>query len=98
MYAPSLKRENFTALTRLDQNRAAGLLSLKTGVEVDRIKNVIIWGNHSATQFPDVDHGYILDNKDKKSIVSVVNDQNYLRKEFVETVAKRGAAIIQARK
>ena len=58
-YAPSIPKENFTAMTRLDQNRAAAQLAQKAGVGVEKVKQCIIWGNHSSTQFPDVEHATI---------------------------------------
>jgi len=99
--APDIPKENFTALTRLDHNRANSQLSdrIKTGVE--NIRNVIIWGNHSATQVPDVNHAHVVDPKNtktKKSVKSLVNDDAWLKGEFMSIVQKRGAAIIAARK
>ena len=67
-YAPSIPKKNFTALTRLDQNRALSQLSDKLKVPVEDIKNVIIWGNHSLTQYPDVNHGQVAIGGQNKSI------------------------------
>lgn len=67
-YAPSIPKKNFTALTRLDQNRALSQLSEKLKTPVEDIKNVIIWGNHSLTQYPDVNHGQVTIGGQKKSI------------------------------
>ena len=87
-------RTNFSAMTRLDQNRAAAQLALKAGVEVGRVSNVTIWGNHSSTQFPDAEHATI----DGKPVTEVIKDAAWLQTEFVPTVQKRGAAVIAARK
>eukprot|EP00241_Pyramimonas_parkeae_P006582 CAMPEP_0114247618 /NCGR_PEP_ID=MMETSP0058-20121206/13120_1 /TAXON_ID=36894 /ORGANISM="Pyramimonas parkeae, CCMP726" /LENGTH=334 /DNA_ID=CAMNT_0001360939 /DNA_START=81 /DNA_END=1085 /DNA_ORIENTATION=+ len=97
--APSIPKENITCLTRLDHNRALGQVSLKLGVSVDTVKNVIIWGNHSSTQYPDVNHGVVV-RSDGMSVPirAAINDDEYLRGEFVKTVQQRGAAIIKARK
>lgn len=65
--APNIPKENFTALTRLDHNRAAHQIAERVKTGVENIRNLIIWGNHSATQVPDVNHAYILDAKDKKA-------------------------------
>eukprot|EP00350_Pseudokeronopsis_sp_OXSARD2_P008017 CAMPEP_0170545262 /NCGR_PEP_ID=MMETSP0211-20121228/3715_1 /TAXON_ID=311385 /ORGANISM="Pseudokeronopsis sp., Strain OXSARD2" /LENGTH=286 /DNA_ID=CAMNT_0010849117 /DNA_START=213 /DNA_END=1073 /DNA_ORIENTATION=- len=97
-YAPSINRRNFTALTRLDQNRAVSQLSEKTGVKVDDIKNVTIWGNHSLTQFPDISHGEIVDGEMKKPIADVVNDDNWAKETFISKVQKRGGEIISVMK
>ena len=96
--APSIPRENFTALTRLDQNRAIAQLSMRLKTDVSSIKNVIIWGNHSKTQYPDINHAVVLSNGSKKSIREAVKDDSYLNGSFIETVQDRGAAIIAARK
>lgn len=97
-YAPSIPRENFTAMTRLDQNRARAQIAAKLGVGVENVKNVIIWGNHSSTQFPDAKSASVKLNGTDKSVYEAINDEAYLRGAFVETVQKRGAAVIGARK
>ncbi|XP_008558001.1 malate dehydrogenase, cytoplasmic [Microplitis demolitor] len=98
-YAPSIPKENFTAMTRLDQNRAQAALASRLGVQVDKIKNVIIWGNHSSTQYPDAAHAVAeLPGKGSVSVSSAVNDSGWLNGEFLETIQKRGAAVIAARK
>jgi len=96
--APSIPKENFSALTRLDQNRATAQIANKAGVAADKVKNVCIWGNHSATQYPDAWNGTV--EKDGKSITAVqgVNNDEWLKTEFIETVQKRGAAVLAARK
>jgi len=90
-YAPSIPKENFSAMTRLDQNRAAGQLSLKIGEPITSIKKVTIWGNHSSTQFPDASQATV--NGQPLSV-----DASWLQNEFIPTVQKRGAAVIAARK
>lgn len=92
-HAPSIPAENITAMTRLDHNRALGQLSERSGVHVAKVRNAIIWGNHSSTQVPDVNHATI----DGKPAREVISDDAYLDGPFVETVQQRGAAIIKAR-
>ncbi len=91
--APDIPQERFSALTRLDHNRAISQLSAKTGAAVSEIKKMTIWGNHSATQYPDIFHAEV----GGKNAAEVVNDQAWLENDFIPTVAKRGAAIIEAR-
>jgi malate dehydrogenase len=91
--APDIPRERFSALTRLDHNRAISQLSAKTGAAVTDIKKMTIWGNHSATQYPDVFHAEI----GGRNAAEVVGDQDWVENTFIPTVAKRGAAIIDAR-
>lgn len=91
--APDIPREQFFAMTMLDQNRGLAQLALKAGVAVKEVQNMIIWGNHSATQYPDFYHAKIGD----RYAVDVIQDENWLTQEFIETVQKRGAAIIEAR-
>ncbi|GAA2147879.1 malate dehydrogenase [Actinomadura napierensis] len=92
-HAPDVPAERFTAMTRLDHNRALAQLSKKAGVSVADIKKMTIWGNHSATQYPDIFHAEIAG----KNAAETVNDQAWLENDFIPTVAKRGAAIIEAR-
>jgi malate dehydrogenase len=91
--APDIPKERFSALTRLDHNRAISQLAKKTGVAVTDLKKVTIWGNHSATQYPDIFHAEV----NGKNAAEVVNDQAWIENDFIPTVAKRGAAIIDAR-
>jgi malate dehydrogenase len=91
--APDIPKERFSALTRLDHNRAISQLARKTGAKVTDIKKMTIWGNHSATQYPDIFHAEV----GGKNAAEVVNDQNWIENDFIPTVAKRGAAIIDAR-
>jgi malate dehydrogenase len=92
-HAPDVPADRFTAMMRLDHNRALSQLSKKTGAPVSSITRLTIWGNHSATQYPDIFHAEV----DGKNAAEVVNDQQWLETEFIPTVAKRGAAIIEAR-
>ena len=101
-YAPSIPKKNFTAMTRLDQTRAISQISAKTGAKIEDIENIIIWGNHSATQYPDTFHATI----QGKPLRQVVNDDSYLQGPiregshgpFISKVAKRGAEIISVMK
>lgn len=90
--APNLKPEQFTSMTRLDHNRAMSQLAAKAGAKVADVKGVVIWGNHSSTQVPDVTHATI----GGRSATDLVDDA-WVTNEFIPTVQKRGAAIIQAR-
>ena len=91
--APSLPSKNFTAMMRLDHNRAISQLSAKLGKAVTSIHKVTIWGNHSATQYPDIFHAEVEGAK----LWPMINDQAWLEGNFIPTVQKRGAAIIDAR-
>ncbi|CAF1548949.1 unnamed protein product [Adineta steineri] len=97
-YAPSIPRENFTCLTRLDHNRAKGQIASRLKVTPDAVKNVIIWGNHSSTQFPDVRSATVTIHGKETPVYEAVKDDNWLKNDFVSTVQKRGAAVIAARK
>ena len=90
--ARDIDPRNFTAMTRLDHNRAMAQLAEKTGKHVNDVKKVIIWGNHSATQYPDLNHATV----DGQSALSLV-DQSWYADTFIPTVQQRGAAIIKAR-
>ena len=92
-HAPDVPKSRFTAMTRLDHNRAKSQLAKKAGVAVSDITNLTIWGNHSATQYPDIFHAKI----NGRSALEVVDDRSWLESDFIPTVAKRGAAIIEAR-
>jgi malate dehydrogenase len=91
-HAPDVPRDRFTAMTRLDHNRALSQLAAKTGATVAEIARVAIWGNHSATQYPDVSHATIAGRPAPE-----VLDAHWVEHTFIPTVAKRGAAIIDAR-
>jgi malate dehydrogenase len=91
--APSIGPDRFTAMTRLDHNRALAQLSAKVGHPVTDITRMTIWGNHSATQYPDIFHAEVAG----KPAAEVVGDQTWVEKDFIPTVQQRGAAIIEAR-
>jgi malate dehydrogenase len=100
MNAPDVPATQFHAMTRLDHNRAVGQLAEKIGVGAAQVKNVVIWGNHSNTMYPDVSHGVVVDVPSAglvSSIAAAVNDPAWVSKAFVDTVALRGGAIIKAR-
>jgi len=90
--APKLDRRQFTAMTRLDHNRAISLLAEKTGARATDVRNVTIWGNHSATQYPDLHHATV----NGTSAMSLL-DHSWYESDFIPTVQQRGAAIIKAR-
>jgi len=90
--APDINPRNFTAMTRLDHNRASAQLAQKTGKHVSSVSRLTIWGNHSATQYPDIYHATV-DGTDATSLV----DQDWLADEFIPVVQQRGAVIIKAR-
>ncbi|MEA4944206.1 MAG: malate dehydrogenase [Propionicimonas sp.] len=91
--APDIPQQRFGALTRLDHNRAISQVAAKLGVAVTEVTKMTIWGNHSATQYPDLFHAEV----DGQSAAALVNDQAWIEEYFIPTVAKRGAAIIAAR-
>ena len=91
--APEIDPKQFTAMTRLDHNRAVAQLAQRVGKPVTSIKKMTIWGNHSASQYPDLYNCEV----DGKNAATVVNDEPWTRETFIPTVAKRGAAIIKAR-
>jgi len=90
--APDLKPHSFTAMMRLDHNRAIAQLAHKTGVHSNEIKQMIIWGNHSTTQYPDINHALIGDKKANTFV-----DHDWIKNEFIPKVQVRGAEIIKAR-
>jgi len=92
-HAPDVPADRFTAMTRLDHNRALSQLAAKTGASLSEITHMTIWGNHSATQYPDLYTTLI----NGRSAAEVVNDHEWFENTFIPTVAKRGAAIIEAR-
>jgi malate dehydrogenase len=91
--APDIPRERFFAMTRLDENRAKSQLARKAGVDVAAVSNVAIWGNHSATQYPDFYNAKI----NGQPVTQVIKDEAWLKGEFITSVQQRGAAIIKAR-
>jgi malate dehydrogenase len=92
-HAPDVPRERFSAMMRLDHNRARSQLAARTGVSVAEVTNLTIWGNHSASQYPDVFNAKV----GGRNAAEVVSDRAWLENEFIPTVQKRGAAIIEAR-
>jgi malate dehydrogenase len=91
--APDVPNERFTAMTRLDQNRAYGQLASKLGIALTEIEDLVIWGNHSPTMFPDLFNAKV----DGKPAVEAVDDMAWYENEYLPNVGKRGAAIIEAR-
>src|ERR687892_2386284 len=91
--APDVPRERFTAMMRLDHNRAKAQLARKAGAHVRDVRRMTIWGNHSTTQYPDITHALI----GGRPAPEVVTDRKWLVEEFIPTVQKRGAAVIEAR-
>lgn len=92
-HAPKIPRRNFAAMMQLDENRARALLAKRSRKPVESVTSVTIWGNHSATQVPDFTHAKI----DGNALQQVITDRNWLERDFIEQVQKRGAAIIAAR-
>jgi malate dehydrogenase len=95
--APSLKPTQFTGMMRLDHNRATSQIAQKINKKVTEIRKMTVWGNHSATQYPDVFQAEVGDMRDGKKVWPTINDQAWLESTFIPTVQKRGAAIIEAR-
>jgi malate dehydrogenase len=91
--APDVPRERFTAMMRLDHNRAIAQVARKTGAAISEVTNMTIWGNHSATQYPDVFHAKVKG----EDAAAAIGDQAWIESDFIPTVQKRGAAIIEAR-
>jgi malate dehydrogenase len=92
-HAPRVPRENFFAMTMLDENRARMQLAIKAQAPVTQVTNMIIWGNHSALQYPDFYHAKI----NGQPVLNIIKDQQWLQNEFIPVVQKRGAAVISAR-
>src|SRR5262249_59136013 len=91
--APGLKPQQFTAMMRLDHNRALSQVAAKIAKPVAAIRKMVVWGNHSATQYPDLFHAEV----DGEKVWPMVDDQAWLETAFIPTIQKRGAAIIEAR-
>jgi malate dehydrogenase len=91
--AKEIPRDRWFAMTRLDENRARAQLAHKSGVEITRVTNMTIWGNHSATQYPDFYNAKI----DNRPANEVIADEQWLKETFISTVQQRGAAVIKAR-
>lgn len=92
-HAPDIPAERFTSMMRLDHNRAKAQLAAKAGAPVGDVTNMTVWGNHSPTQYPDIFHAKV----SGQNAAEVVNDQQWLENDFIPTVQKRGAAVIEAR-
>jgi malate dehydrogenase len=95
-HAPSIPKQNITALTRLDHNRALAQIAGRIDVHVSKVENVIIWGNHSGTQYPDIEHGTVNGQK-IKNVLDMPEDDDWLANEFIPKVQQRGAEIIKMR-
>ena len=91
--APDIPRQRFTAMMRLDHNRAIAQVARKAGAAISDVTNMTIWGNHSATQYPDVFHAKV----NGANAAETIGDQSWIESDFIPTVQKRGAAIIEAR-
>ncbi|XP_064174299.1 malate dehydrogenase 1Ab, NAD (soluble) [Anguilla rostrata] len=96
--APSIPKENFSCLTRLDHNRARSQVAMHVGVSANNVKNIIIWGNHSSTQYPDVHHAKVNFQGKEMAAFDAVKDDSWIKGDFISTVQQRGAAVIKARK
>jgi len=97
-YAPTIPKENFSAMTRLDQNRATAQIAAKLGIGIEHVKNVIIWGNHSSTQYPDARFTMIKKGETEGKLVDNLPDCSWIQDHFINSVQKRGALVIAARK
>jgi malate dehydrogenase len=91
--APNIDPKQFTAMTRLDHNRAISQLATKVGKPISTVRRMTVWGNHSTTQYPDLSHCEV----DGQNALELVNDQQWIEETYIPTVAKRGAAVIKAR-
>jgi malate dehydrogenase len=99
-HAPSIPRQNFSALTRLDHNRAKALLAKKVGAEPSKIRNVIIWGNHSTTQYPDARFAVATAHArghDSSSVTSLIGNPEWFKADFVTAIQQRGKSVIDKR-
>jgi malate dehydrogenase len=100
MHAPSIPKSNFSCLTRLDENRARSLLARRLNANVGLIRNVIIWGNHSTTQYPDVRFATLEKHprpQDSASVAKLINDKVWLETDFITTIQQRGKTVIDKR-
>ena len=95
--APGLDARQFTAMTRLDHNRAISQLAQRVGVTVNDVSNMTIWGNHSVTQFPDLYHAFVTKGGKRQNAHEAVGDHAWYAETYIPSVAKRGAAVIEAR-
>jgi malate dehydrogenase len=92
-YAPDIPRERFTSMMRLDHNRTVAMVASKLAVGVDQITNVAVWGNHSTTQFPDINHALVNGSR----AIELIDDDRWIEEEMIPAVQQRGAAVIEAR-
>ncbi|KAK4544808.1 hypothetical protein RGQ29_032979 [Quercus rubra] len=97
-FAHSIPKKNITCLTRLDHNRALSQIAERIKVYVIDVKNVIIWGNHSSTQYPDANHATVTTTNGERPVKELVTDNHWLKNEFINTVQQCGVAIIKAQK
>ncbi|KAK4592859.1 hypothetical protein RGQ29_017135 [Quercus rubra] len=97
-FSPSIPKKNITCLTRLDHNRALSQIAERIKVYVTDVKNVIIWGNHSSTQYPDANHATITTTNGERPVKELVTNDHWLKNEFINTVQQCGTAIIKAQK
>ncbi|KAL1770299.1 malate dehydrogenase, cytoplasmic [Sigmodon hispidus] len=93
-----IPKENFSCLIRLDHNRAKSQIAIKLGVTADDVKNVIIWGNHSSTQYPDVNHAKMKLHGKEVGVYEALKDDSWFKRMFITTVQQHGADVINARK
>lgn len=96
-FAPSIPKQNFSAMTRLDLNRSQSMIASRLKVPVTSVANCIVWGNHSSTQFPDVTHAKIQTSKGESSVYQAIADDDFLKGDFIDTVRRRWLAIFEAR-
>ncbi|XP_075646404.1 malate dehydrogenase, cytoplasmic-like [Castanea sativa] len=97
-FAPSIPEKNITCLTRLDHNIALSLIAEKVKVPVSDVKNVIIWGNHDAKQYPDINHATVTIKNEEKPVKECISDDHWLKTEFITNVQQRGAAFNRSQK
>lgn len=96
--SPAIPARNISAMTRLDHNRATSQISTIAGVLANQVKNVIIWGNHSITQFPDAKHAKILKDNRWQDVYNIIKDDTWLKSDFVSIIRFRGGEVIKKRK
>ncbi|XP_076442991.1 malate dehydrogenase, cytoplasmic-like [Babylonia areolata] len=97
-FAPSIPKENFSCLTRLDHTRTQAQIANRLGVPIDAVKNVIIWGSHSDTQYPDVDHASVIIGGKEKPVPLALGDDDYVKNDLITTIRRRGFDVLDARK
>ncbi|KAI8545426.1 hypothetical protein RHMOL_Rhmol07G0038500 [Rhododendron molle] len=97
-FAPSIPEKNITCLTRIDHNRALSQIAERLNVHINDVKNVIVWGNHSSTQYPDASHATITTTSGERFAGELIADDRWLQNEFITTVQQRGDVILKVRK